>query len=65
VKKIIRNNPKTTIGTLTGIGALIVILLTIYEKTEAIISKAIPSSKENYNVERYMNDFETKPARKK
>lgn len=63
--KIKENKGKITIGSLTGIGALIVILLTIYEKTEAIISRAIPSSKDNYNVEKYMNDYETKPASKK
>ena len=45
MKEVIKKHKgKITIGSLTGAGALIVILLTIYEKTEAIISRATPSS---------------------
>lgn len=42
---------KITIGGLTGAGALIVILLTIYEKTEAIIARAVDSKPATRNTE--------------
>ena len=56
MKEVIKKHPKITIGGLTGAGALIVILLTIYEKTEAIIARATPSSdkiiyQHNYNMD--------------
>ena len=41
------NKGKITIGGMTAAGALIVILLTIYEKAEAIIAKAQPAPTEN------------------
>ncbi len=51
-----KHKGKITLGSLTGIAALIVILLTIYEKAEAIISRATPSSdkivyQHNYNMD--------------
>ena len=61
---------KITIGGMTAVGALVVILLTIYEKTEAIISKmdsAKPSSVENISDAKFSDktDYFQEPARKK
>ncbi len=62
---------KKIIGGLTGLGALVVILLTIYEKTEAIISRVAsrnPADKiTKYSLDRYMNMKEPTylPASKK
>ena len=55
---------------MTAVGALVVILLTIYEKTEAIISKmetAKPSSGDVRSMDLYTNnpDYFIEPASKK
>ena len=57
---------KITIGGITAVAALVLLLLNIYEKTESLIAKATPSSKDNYSVEKYMpKDYETREASKK
>ena len=69
MKEVIKNNKKTTIvGSITTIAVLVLLLLNIFEKAEPIVARLLkskPALEENYNVERYMNDFETKPAEKK
>ena len=68
MKKIIKNNKKVTIGGLTAVAALVLLLLNIFEKAEPIVARLLeskPALEENYNLERHMNDFETKPAEKK
>ena len=69
MKKIIKDNPKTTVvGSITTIAILVLLLLNIFEKAEPIVARLLeskPALEENYNLERHMNDFETKPAEKK
>ena len=69
MREIIKNNKKTTVvGSITTIAVLVLLLLNIFEKAEPIVARLLeskPALEENYNVERYMNDFETKPAEKK
>ncbi len=68
-KEKIKSNPKkVTITSMTTIAVLVLLLLNIFEKAEPIVARLLkskPALEENYNLERYMNDFETKPAEKK
>lgn len=65
-EKIKENKGKITIGGMTAVAALVLLLLNIYEKTESLLAKATPSSDKNYNVEKYMpSDYETREASKK
>ena len=60
MKEVIKKHKgKITMGTMTAIAALVLLLLNIYEKAEAIIARATPSSdkivyQHNYNMG---NDF--------
>ncbi len=55
---------KITLTGVTGVAALVYLLLNIAEKAERFIAKA--SSPENYNVEKYIpKDYITKEAIKK
>ncbi len=69
MKEAIKNNKgKVTVGSITTIAVLVLLLLNIFEKAEPIVARLLkskPALEEHYNVERYMNDFETKPASKK
>ena len=69
MKEIIKNNPKkVTIGGMTAVAALVLLLLNIFEKAEPIVARLLestPASEENYSVDKYMpKDYETKEARK-
>ena len=65
--EIIKKHKKITIGTMTAVAALVLLLLNIYEKTEAIISKATPSSdkKVAYELSGGLKYDLNEPARKK
>ena len=69
MKEVIKKNKgKITITGATAIAALVLLLLNIFEKAEPIVARLLeskPALEENYNLERHMNDFETKPAEKK
>ena len=57
MKAVIKKHKgKITMGTMTAIAALVLLLLNIYEKAEAIIARATPSSdkivyQHNYNMD--------------
>ena len=67
--KIKEHPKKVTIGGMTAIAALVLLLLNIFEKAEPIVARLLessPASEENYSVEKYvLTDYETQPASKK
>ena len=68
MKEVIKKHKTITITGATAIAALVLLLLNIFEKAEPIVARLLeskPALEENYNLERHMNDFETKPAEKK
>ena len=73
MKEAIKNN-KGKIVTGTGVSGIIIAIVlnfgTISDELQEWFYMAKgegskPSSEKNYNIERHMNDFETKPAEKK
>ena len=68
MKEVIKENKgKITMGGMTAVAALVLLLLNIYEKTEAILERATPSSEMNISDAKFSDksDYFQQPASKK